>query len=180
MGLPSVNRLAVKSVAIEVWKSLGPSGRANVSPLTSLFGQPISSNTRAGDSGIRNPATRFPMRTFIDVATTLWNGNQLLRSAPSIVAAKRVASFIAEACPLWSSYSHGWFSHINFAHWTFVYFCFCSCDDYHPLVVYLGTQTFYPLILRAFNKRFTHSHLYWCRWVLPKVTAETWANVIVH
>ena len=101
-GLPSVNRLAVKSVAIEAWKSLGPQCKADVNPLTSLFGPPVSSCTRASNLGRRKPATKFPVKMFINVATTLWNSNQHLRSAASIGAAKQAASSLAEACPLWS------------------------------------------------------------------------------
>ena len=99
-GLPSVNRLAVKSVAMETWKSLRPLGRPDVSPLASLFGLPISSSTRAGAQDLRKPATKFPVKSFINVATTKWHSNEHLRSALSVGAAKRVTSYIAEACPI--------------------------------------------------------------------------------
>ena len=37
-GLPSVNCLAVRSVAVEAWKCLEPMGNASPDPLTSIFG----------------------------------------------------------------------------------------------------------------------------------------------
>ena len=99
-GLPSVNRLSVRSVAMEAWKSLGPQGDPDRDPLTSIFGQPTATNTRAVELGIRKPATRFPINTFVNSATLIWNRCYQLRSASSIGAAKRAATSFAEACPL--------------------------------------------------------------------------------
>ena len=99
-GLPSVNCLAIRSTAIGAWKALRPLCGADLNPVTSLFGLPVSSSTRAGDLGVWRPATKFPMKTFIDVATTIWNSNHDLRLAPLIGTAKRVASLMAEVCPL--------------------------------------------------------------------------------
>ena len=98
--LPSVNRLAVKSVAVEAWKSLGPPNGADPIPVASLFGLPVPLCTRAGGLGVRKPATKFPVKSFIDSATTLWNSNQDLRMAQSIGAMKRAAFLMAKACPL--------------------------------------------------------------------------------
>ena len=39
-GLPSVNRLAVRSVAVEAWKCLGALGNTSFDPLSSIFGHP--------------------------------------------------------------------------------------------------------------------------------------------
>ena len=36
-GLPSVNRLAIRSIAVEAWKSLGPWANVNDNPLASIF-----------------------------------------------------------------------------------------------------------------------------------------------
>ena len=99
-GLPSVNCLAIKSIAVEAWKSLGPHGNAITHPLTSIFGPPITSSTRAGDNGLRRPATRFPVRSFIDSATLVWKASHQLRSAPTVGVAKRVATSFVEACPI--------------------------------------------------------------------------------
>ena len=60
----------------------------------------VQSDSASTDELVEIPATKFPVKTFINVATTLWNSNQHLRSAASIGVAKRVASSLAEACPL--------------------------------------------------------------------------------
>ena len=99
-GLPSVNHLAIRSVAVEAWKSLGPWANVNDNLLASIFGPPLASCTRAGEQGIRKLATRFPTQTFINSATTIWSSCAQLRSAPSIEAAKWVATTLAMAYPL--------------------------------------------------------------------------------
>ena len=100
-GLPLVNRLTIKSVTVEGLKSLGPHGNAITHPLTSIFGPPVTSSTRAGDNGLRKPATRFPVRSFVDLATLVWNLSHQQRSAPTVGVTKRVATSFAEACPIY-------------------------------------------------------------------------------
>ena len=99
-GLLSVDRLAVRSVAIEAWKSLSPHGRPNVDPLSSIFGPPVALHFQASVQGLRKPATRFPMHTFANYATLVRNSSHLLRSAVSFRTVKRAATNIAGACPL--------------------------------------------------------------------------------
>ena len=103
-GLPSVNRLTIRSVAIEAWKALGPlSSGSDNSPLASTFGQPVTFCTRAGDSGVRRMATKFPMNTFVNTATTVWKQHPSLRTAQTIREAKEIATAIAMASPFWWS-----------------------------------------------------------------------------
>ena len=59
-GLPSVNQLAIRSVAVEAWKSLGPQSNTCHNPLTSIFGPPVGSNTRAGERGYQKTGNKIP------------------------------------------------------------------------------------------------------------------------
>ncbi len=99
-GFPSVNQLAVRSAAIEAWKALGPNSVNSDDPLIALFGPAVSGNTRAGSSGLRSAATKFPIDTLVNVATSIWNRYPLLRTAPTLNAAKKIANSIASSCPL--------------------------------------------------------------------------------
>ena len=60
---------------------------------------------RSRNMNIRKPATRFPICTFVNTATILWNKNPILCSALSFGATKRVAKTIADASLMWPSYS---------------------------------------------------------------------------
>ncbi len=99
-GLPSANRLAIKSTAIEAWKALGPGATSNDDPLITLFGPTVCSNTRASTAGLLGPATRLPFDTFVNAATMIWNKYPLLRTAPTLTAAKKIATDIALAAPI--------------------------------------------------------------------------------
>ena len=99
-GFPSANRLAVRATAIEAWRALGPNSVGSDDPLITLFGPPMCSSTRASRLNLRQPATKFPIVTFVNTATTIWNNNPSLRTATTLPAAKRIASAIAAASPL--------------------------------------------------------------------------------
>ena len=98
-GPPSVNGLEIKTVAVEAWKTLGPHGNATTHHLTFIFGPPITSSTRAGDNGLRKPATRFPVRSFVDSATLVWNASHQLRSAPHSWGRQAYGNFICGSLP---------------------------------------------------------------------------------
>ncbi len=96
-GLPSLNRLLVKSIAIECWRALNM-----CTPLGNVIcgGRKPCRPTRMGSSGKLNPPFKFPRASMAWHAVRLWNLHEELRSAPNLNCAKRVAERIASTCPL--------------------------------------------------------------------------------
>ena len=64
-------RLTVKSAVIEAWQALRLTGKDDSNPFTTLFGALLTFTTRMGDSGIREPATKLPIDTFINAGTKI-------------------------------------------------------------------------------------------------------------
>ncbi len=102
-GLPSLNRLLVRAVALETWRALStkdsPSGIQ--SPLLALIGRPGSGGraTRAKASGLLPPPLASK-DTLIWSAYQVWNSSADLRMAATLSAAKTAAISLARRAPL--------------------------------------------------------------------------------
>jgi hypothetical protein len=108
-GLPSVNELAVRAVAMESWKanhsSDGKNGGRNPIGKFIFPATPITSNidtsrtTRSRTAGI----IHIPLReanTFAIHAANVWNSSLELREAPTRHAASAVAKLLAKSAPI--------------------------------------------------------------------------------
>ena len=100
-GIPSLNRAAVRAVAVEAWKAATRFNGLS-DPLADLLGKPGSMvrSTRAASASHLPPPLPAHAKTFVWEAFKLWNGHESLRTAPSLAAAKRVAVSIATKCPI--------------------------------------------------------------------------------
>ncbi len=96
-GLPSLNRLVIKSIAIECWRALSMG-----TPLGSLIsgGHKASRPTRMTVSDKLAPPFRFPRDSMAWHAVRIWNMSDELRSAATIYSAKRAATRFSLTCPL--------------------------------------------------------------------------------
>ncbi len=103
-SLPSLNRLTVRSLALETWKAIrirdGPSGRPN--PLGELIGDPGHGSrlTRTVAAGHLTPPLKCAMPTFVWFSYVLWNSYSCLREATTLSDAKKAADTISELVPL--------------------------------------------------------------------------------
>ncbi len=112
-GLPSVNRLAVYTIAFECWKAMnirdGPGGSAN--PLGQLLDTSSASSseaipnwvprtTRSSASGHLQPPARAAVNSFIWWAYSTWNTSPDLRQAANSHQARRAAAALVENLPL--------------------------------------------------------------------------------
>ncbi len=97
-GLPSINRLIVKSAALETWRAIH-SNEDN--PLSRLIGNPGSGAraTRANTSGLL-PPPRATKDSLAWSAYRIWNSCEDLRLATSLASAKKAASSLAKSAPL--------------------------------------------------------------------------------
>ncbi len=96
-GLPSLNRLVVKCIAIECWKAINL-----CTPLGSLItsGQKSSRSTRLACSNKLTPPFKFYKDSMAWHAVRIWNLYEDLRNAPTLGCAKSVATRIAASCPI--------------------------------------------------------------------------------
>ncbi len=96
-GLPSINRLVVKSAALETWRAI----HSNGNPLGDLIGNPGSGSraTRANTNGLLAPPSTTK-DTLAWTAYKIWNSCESLRLATTITAANKVASLLAKSAPL--------------------------------------------------------------------------------
>eukprot|EP00095_Tigriopus_kingsejongensis_P000431 maker-scaffold171_size289870-snap-gene-1.37 protein:Tk00431 transcript:maker-scaffold171_size289870-snap-gene-1.37-mRNA-1 annotation:"hypothetical protein CAPTEDRAFT_193384" len=91
-GIPSLNSIAVRAVAMEAWKAYhscdGPNGTRN--PIGNLL---FSNNCERGTRAATGGAIPLPLiskaDTFVWHATTIWNGSKDLREAPTKGAAMK-------------------------------------------------------------------------------------------
>ena len=102
-GIPSLNSMAVRAVAMEAWKAFhssdGPNGTRN--PVGNvLFGNKGERSTRAAANGAIPLPLPSRADTFIWHASTIWNHSQALREAPSKSVATTVAKSLAKRAPL--------------------------------------------------------------------------------
>ncbi len=103
-SLPSLNRLTVRSMALETWKAIrvrdGPGGQPN--PLGQLIGDPGQGSrvTRAVSAGHLLPPLKCAMPTFVWYSYVIWNSHSCLREANTITEAKRAADAISKLVPL--------------------------------------------------------------------------------
>ena len=102
-SMPVLNRLVVKSIVCETWKSLcssdGPDGGMN--PLGMFLSPPTSARTtRSASYGSLPPPLRVRADTFVWYAVKMYNDNAPLRSARSYAAVQRIAETISSAAPL--------------------------------------------------------------------------------
>ncbi len=103
-GMPSLNRIAVRTVLLELWKSLrscdGPDGSLN--PLGRLLNseKTPSRRTRSTQAGDLPPPLRKSADTFIWTAHKLYNEVTSLRSASTLAAASRIADSFVSTIPL--------------------------------------------------------------------------------
>ena len=100
-GLPSWNRLLVRSVVVETWKALnirdGPD--ASTTPLGDLLrGRAHCRETRAAIAGLL--PVKKPCASFVCAATRIWNSNPSLRACNTLAEAKRCAMSIAAEAPM--------------------------------------------------------------------------------
>ncbi len=95
--LPSINRLVVKGIATECWRSINMG-----TPLGSLIlgGQESSRPTRLASSNKLAPPFKFPRDSMAWHAVKIWNLHEELRCAKSLNCAKKVAASIAANSPL--------------------------------------------------------------------------------
>ncbi len=106
--LPALNRLVIRTVLCETWKSLrsydGPEGSLN--PLgkiligTSPSPSPVPRGTRSAKAGTLPPPIRIRDETFVWSAFKLYNKNESVRSAHSYAAARRAAESVSRAAPI--------------------------------------------------------------------------------
>ena len=108
-GLPSYNRLVVKSVALEAWKAYhsndGPGGSRN--PLGTIIfgsdnctvGEDKPRHTRATNSGCINPPLPMAAPTLAHNVYRVWNSCRPLREARTLAEAKTAASTFARLAP---------------------------------------------------------------------------------
>eukprot|EP00095_Tigriopus_kingsejongensis_P001087 maker-scaffold193_size270907-snap-gene-0.13 protein:Tk01087 transcript:maker-scaffold193_size270907-snap-gene-0.13-mRNA-1 annotation:"hydroxymethylglutaryl- synthase 1" len=102
-GIPSLNSIAVRAVAMEAWKAYhscdGPNGTRN--PIGNLL---FSNNCERGTRAATGGAIPLPLiskaDTFVWHATTIWNGSKDLREAPTKGAAMKVAKNLAKTAPI--------------------------------------------------------------------------------
>jgi hypothetical protein len=107
-GLPSVNELAVRAVAMESWKanhsSDGKNGERNpigkfIFPANPTSSIDSSRTTRSRTAGIiHNPLRQA--NTFAIHAANVWNASLALREAPTRHAASAVAKLLAKSAPI--------------------------------------------------------------------------------
>ena len=103
-NLPSLNRLTVRSLALETWKAIrvrdGPGGAAN--PLGGQIGDPGSGSrsTRATTAGLLPPPAGKASESLVWRAYSLWNSCAELREASSLSLAKRAADRLAANAPI--------------------------------------------------------------------------------
>ncbi len=103
-SLPSLNKLTVRSLALETWKAIrvrdGPGGRPN--PLGHLIGDPGQGSrlTRTVAADHLLPPLKCAMPTFVWYSYLIWNTYPCLREAKTLLAAKRAADTISELVPL--------------------------------------------------------------------------------
>ncbi len=101
-GLPSINRLAVRSAALESWRAIqSNNNNRHDNPLGHLIGNPGSGTraTRANTRGLLPPPTTTK-DTLAWSAYKIWNSCEDLRLATSLTAAKKAASCLARSAPL--------------------------------------------------------------------------------
>jgi hypothetical protein len=106
-GLPSVNALAIHSLAMETWKAYhssdGPNGSRNA--LGNILFAPsvsgaISRPSRSVTASIIPRPLPQMANTFADHAITLWNRHPALRQAGTRHAAKKIANAISKSAPI--------------------------------------------------------------------------------
>ncbi len=102
-GLPSLNRLMVKAVALECWRAIciRDGSGAPPTPLADLIGVPGSGArpTRAKTTGLLSPPSTSK-DTLVWAAYRAWNSSVDLRQAKTLVSAKKAASSLAALAPL--------------------------------------------------------------------------------
>ncbi len=102
-GLPSLNRLLIRAVALEAWRAVcvrdGPGGTKN--PLGILLGDPGSGTriTRSTTAGLL-PSPHSGKDTLVWSAVRIWNSCADLRTASTLSAAKTAAFKMARLAPL--------------------------------------------------------------------------------
>jgi hypothetical protein len=106
-GLPSVNALAIYSLAMETWKAYhssdGPNGSRNVLGnilFAPSVGGAISRPSRSVTAGIVPRPLPQMANTFADHAIMLWNKHPALRQAGTRHAAKKIANAISKSAPI--------------------------------------------------------------------------------
>jgi hypothetical protein len=106
-GLPSVNALAIHSLAMETWKAYhssdGPNGSRNALGnilFAPSVGGAISRPSRSVTAGIVPRPLPQMANTFADHAITLWNRHPALRQAGTRHAAKKIANAISKSAPI--------------------------------------------------------------------------------
>ncbi len=104
-GIPSLNRLAATTTAMETWKTVHGNHRKGVDPLSGLLGRPMTASmdrtrTRSVASGLIEPPLKKAVATFVWEAYRAWNGIKVLREATSITAAKKAAATYASSLPV--------------------------------------------------------------------------------
>ena len=99
-GLPSLNRLTAKSLAVETWKAA--TGINKPDPLSDLLGVPGSTGagTRAATAQHIPPPMKKSSKTFVWEAHKLWNSLAEIRSAKTMSSAKAVATNFARTLPV--------------------------------------------------------------------------------
>jgi hypothetical protein len=107
-GLPSVNELTVKAVAMESWKanhiSDGRNGERNligkiIFPSTAASSSDINRSSRSKTAGII-PNPLRGANTFAVHAINVWNASPALRAAPTKRAAAALAKTLAKSAPI--------------------------------------------------------------------------------
>ena len=99
-GLPSLNRLTARSLAVQTWKAA--TGINKPDPLVDLLGVPGSMGvgTRAAAAQHIPPPMKKAAKTFVWEAHKLWNSLVEIRSAKTISSAKAVATNFARTLPV--------------------------------------------------------------------------------
>ncbi len=96
-GLPSLNQLVVKDIAIECWRAIN---MATSLGCLVCSGQKSYRPTRMTASNKLGLPFRFPRDSMIWHAVRIWNLCEDLRNATNMNSAKRAATRLAKTCPL--------------------------------------------------------------------------------
>ena len=158
-GIPLVNHLADRVVAIEAWKSLGLLNKAVINLLSSLFGPPSHLEHQGGQYGCQTASNKVPIQHFYQHGNDSMEREPNSKVCPDNLSGKHAASSLASTCLPWQrSLSKVAFNVIVLSNSCFIVLMItgllCGCDDYQSPLGYL----WYADTFSQFNARINDWH----------------------